>query len=75
MNLKLEKLVKECKELSRLKDLQKEKTDGLQEMARLARDGKKDTEEFKILSQKYQHNSVVDFSDIVQRICKTVKSL
>lgn len=73
---KISKLIDECKDMASLYYRQKEKTTGLQRMAKLAREGNKETQEFKDLERKYRHDvTVVDFSDVVGRIVKIVEKL
>lgn len=72
---RIKKLIAYCKELSRLNDLSKEKSSELQEMARLARAGMKDSEEFKKLEWKHKHPTVIDFGTVVSDISRTVKYL
>ena len=56
-------------------EIQESKTKDLQRMATLARDGKKDTVEFKQLEAIANSNTVVDFGDEVSRLRNIVKSL
>ena len=72
---KTEQLILHCKEISLRYKLQKEKTEGLQEMAKLARAGEKDSEEFKTLDRQYRDNTVIDFSDPILQIVKIVDKL
>lgn len=59
----LEKLVEICLRLDDNYTKQIERSQNLAEMARLARAGKKDTEEFKKLDFLYKHPTVIDSSN------------
>lgn len=72
---RIQKLIKECKELSDLNSTQKSKTKDLQELARMSRWGLRGTVEYNILEQKTKQNTVIDFTDIINRISNTVKYL
>lgn len=72
---KIEKLIKYCRELAELRQQSTDKTEALQEMARLARAGQKDSEEFKKLEQQHPVNQVIDYSDVIGNIIKTLKGL
>jgi len=71
----IQKLITHCKELSKLNDLQKQHTQGLQDMAKMVREGLKETPEFKTLEQRYSQPTVICFGDVVNDIVRTVKYL
>lgn len=71
----IEQLIEACKELAAKRNLSREKTEALKRMAVLARQGEKDSEEFKSLDRKYPPNQVIDSTDVVERICRIVRKL
>lgn len=72
---RIDKLILHCKELVKLQELSRQKTDDLQEMARLARAGEKGSGRFKELDRLYKHPTVIDYGDVVRDIVNTVKYL
>lgn len=72
---RIQKFIKQCKELSDVYEYSKKKSEDLQTMVRMAREGLKETPEFKHLEWKVKQPTVVDFGGVVRDIVNTVKYL
>lgn len=70
---KMDKLIEICLKLDDKYIKVKERTEGLQRMAQLARAGEKDTQEFKELESMYKNPTVVDSSDEYEELHKLMK--
>lgn len=72
---RINKLIKHCKELARLNEYAHKRSDNLALMAKLAKAGQKNLEQFKKLEREHGVNCVVDFSNEINNIVNTVKYL
>lgn len=72
---RIDNLIFNCKQLAKLQELSKQKTEDLQKMANLARAGEKDSERFKELDKEYKYPTVIDYGDVVRDIVNIVKYL